>query len=31
MISRAQNSELRLSNSLWGLAQRERSPGTYDA
>jgi replication initiation protein RepC len=31
MISRAQNSELRLSNSLWGLAQRERSPRTYDA
>jgi hypothetical protein len=30
MISRAQNGELHLSNSLWGLARRERS-GTYDA
>jgi replication initiation protein RepC len=31
MISRAQNGELHLSNSLWGLARRERSPGIYDA
>ena len=31
MISRAQNGELHLSNSLWGLARRERSPGTCDA
>jgi replication initiation protein RepC len=31
MIGRAQNGELHLSNSLWGLARRERSPGTYDA
>ena len=31
MIARAQNGELHLSNSLWGLARRERSPGTYDA
>ena len=31
MIDRAQNGELHLSNSLWGLARRERSPGTYDA
>jgi replication initiation protein RepC len=31
MIGRAQNGELHLSNSLWGLARREYSPGTYDA
>ena len=31
MIGRAQNGELHLSNSLWGLARRDRSPGTYDA
>src|SRR5512132_3724608 len=31
MIDRAQNGELHLSNSLWGLARRARSPGTYDA
>jgi replication initiation protein RepC len=31
MISRAQNGELHLSNSLWGLARPERSPGAYDA
>jgi replication initiation protein RepC len=31
MTSRARNGELHLSNSLWGLARRERSPGTYDA
>jgi replication initiation protein RepC len=31
MISRAQTGELHLSNSLWGLARRERSPGSYDA
>ena len=31
MISRAQTGELHLSNSLWGLARRERSPGAYDA
>jgi replication initiation protein RepC len=31
MIGRARNGELHLSNSLWGLARRERSPGTYDA
>jgi replication initiation protein RepC len=31
MTSRAQNGELHLSNSLWGLARRERSPGTSDA
>jgi replication initiation protein RepC len=31
MIDRARNGELHLSNSLWGLARRERSPGTYDA
>jgi replication initiation protein RepC len=30
MIGRAQNGELHLSNSLWGLARRERSR-TYDA
>jgi replication initiation protein RepC len=31
MTSRAQTGELHLSNSLWGLARRERSLGTYDA
>jgi replication initiation protein RepC len=31
MTSRAQNGELHLSNSLWGLVRRDRSPGTYDA
>jgi replication initiation protein RepC len=31
MIGRAHNGELHLSNSLWGLARRERSPETYDA
>ena len=31
MIDRAQNGELHLSNSLWGLARRERASGTYDA
>jgi hypothetical protein len=31
MIDRAHNGELHLSNSLWGLARRDRSPGTYDA
>ena len=31
MTSRAQNGELHLSNSLWGLARRERASGTYDA
>ena len=31
MIGRAQNGELHLSKSLWGLARRERSVGTYDA
>ena len=31
MISRAQNGELHLSNSLWSLARREGSPGNYDA
>jgi replication initiation protein RepC len=31
MIGRAQNGELYLSNSLWGLARRERSGGAYDA
>jgi replication initiation protein RepC len=31
MIDRAHNDELHLINSLWGLARRERSPGTYDA
>jgi replication initiation protein RepC len=31
MIGRARNGELHLSNSLWGLTRRERSPGTYDA
>jgi replication initiation protein RepC len=31
MIGRARNGELHLSNSLWSLARRERSPGTYDA
>ena len=31
MIDRAQNGELHLSNSLWGLARRDRSSGTYDA
>ena len=30
MIDRAQNGELHLSNSLWGLARRDRLPGTYD-
>jgi replication initiation protein RepC len=28
MIGRAQNGELHLSNSLWGLARRERSGGS---
>jgi replication initiation protein RepC len=31
MTGRAQNGELHLSNSLWGLARRDRSRGTYDA
>jgi replication initiation protein RepC len=31
MIARARNGELHLSNSLWGLARRERPPGIYDA
>jgi replication initiation protein RepC len=31
MIGRARNGELHLSNSLWGHARRERSPGTHDA
>jgi hypothetical protein len=31
MIGRAQKDELHLSNSLWGLARRERPQGTYDA
>jgi replication initiation protein RepC len=31
MIGRAQTGELHLSNSLWGLARRERSSRTYDA
>jgi replication initiation protein RepC len=31
MIGRAQNGELHLNNSLWGLARRERSLRTYDA
>jgi replication initiation protein RepC len=31
MTGRARNGELHLSNSLWGLARRERSPGSYDA
>jgi replication initiation protein RepC len=31
MITRAQNDELHLSNSLWGLARRDRSARTYDA
>src|SRR5512132_3870279 len=31
MLDRARNGELHLSNSLWGLARRERSPQTYDA
>src|SRR5512132_2788839 len=31
MTGRARNGELHLSNSLWGLARRERSPGAYDA
>jgi replication initiation protein RepC len=31
MIGHARNGELRLSNSLWGLARREHSPGAYDA
>ena len=31
MTDRARNGELHLSNSLWGLARRERSPGAYDA
>jgi replication initiation protein RepC len=31
MIGRARNGELHLSNSLWGLARRERSPGAHDA
>ena len=31
MIARARNGELHLSNSLWGLARRERPHGTYDA
>jgi replication initiation protein RepC len=31
MIARAQNGELHLSNSLWGLARRERPQGTFDA
>jgi replication initiation protein RepC len=31
MTSRAETGELHLSNSLWGLARRERPRGTYDA
>src|SRR5512132_2097652 len=31
IIDRARNGELHLSNSLWGLARRGRSPRTYDA
>ena len=31
MIGRARDGELHLSNSLWGLARRDRSPRTYDA
>jgi replication initiation protein RepC len=31
MTDRARNGELHLSNSLWSLARRERSPGTYDS
>src|SRR5512132_1207327 len=31
MTDRARNGELHLSNSLWGLARRERPQGTYDA
>jgi replication initiation protein RepC len=31
ITGRARNGELHLSNSLWGLARREHSPGTYDA
>jgi replication initiation protein RepC len=31
MTGRARNGELHLSNSLWGLARRERPQGTYDA
>jgi replication protein C-like len=31
MIGRARDGELHLSNSLWGLAQRERLQGTYHA
>jgi replication initiation protein RepC len=31
MTDRARNGELHLSNSLWGLARRERSPRSYDA
>jgi replication initiation protein RepC len=31
MIARAQNGELHLSNSLWGLARRERPQGTFYA
>jgi replication initiation protein RepC len=31
MIGRAQNGELHLSNSLWGLARRERPEGIYNA
>jgi replication initiation protein RepC len=31
MVGRAQTGELHLSNSVWGLARRDRSPGTYDA
>jgi replication protein C-like len=31
MIGRAQTGALHLSNSLWGLARRERSGGAYDA
>jgi replication initiation protein RepC len=31
MTGRARNGELHLSNSLWGLVRRERSPGAYDA
>src|SRR5512144_2055650 len=31
MTDRARNGELHLSDSLWGLARRKHSPGTYDA
>jgi replication initiation protein RepC len=31
MTNRARNGELHLSNSLWGLTRRERSPRIYDA